>query len=754
MWKRIVIATVVGVVFGNGFAEMATAQKPAVPAKKPKREGWVFPADPDPALPFDPKHKMTAADEKRIDSLAWFMYGQIRERRNNFTGAYDAYRKAIALNPKAVEVYRSLIPLAVALNKTADAVRFLRKAVDLDRNDYRLARMLAIFLARQRKITEAIKLLEIAAESKTLKKFSADNVTIQRDLALMYSAMGRKKKAADAYLVVFRARRNPRKYHLDVATRKRLEKSSVTSFEVIGQVFLDADRPQLAIEAFQAAQKDRKGKPGSLNFNLAKVYLQTKQYGKALAELQKYLDAQLQTKGRAAYLLLADILKAQKKSEQLIGRLEKLAKADRRNNTLQYFLAEQYVAAGKLKQAETLYIKTMGSSDEPAALLGLAAVYRMQKRPEKWRDALERSLRGARNPNQLEANLRRVETEVMQAASDKKLVKKLIDRGRKLASATPPKLTFEGSLVLAKLAAQATDTKATVLFYRFGLKARPAVASILYGELGSYLLLAEDYKQAAKVFQEAASNAALRQGRPNFLFRLSQAHELAGDTDAAIKAVREAQKILPSVSLLHYQEAWIYYHARKWDKAIPLFQKVIKGFPTSRDIIKRCRFSLSNIYVQQGNRKKGEEILEKVYAADPDDISVNNDLGYLWAEAGKNLKQAEGMIRKAVKAEPDNPAYLDSLGWVLYMRGKYKEGLPYLKRATTLPRGGDATIWDHLGDCYRKLGKQTDAVKSWKTAIHKARTARFPEKKLISKLRKKLGITEPEPLRASKPKSK
>ena len=54
---------------------------------------------------------------------------------------------------------------------------------------------------------------------------------------------------------------------------------------------------------------------------------------------------------------------------------------------------------------------------------------------------------------------------------------------------------------------------------------------------------------------------------------------------------------------------------------------------------------------------------------------MNNDLGYLYAEQGKNLEKAEAMIRKAVADEPENSAYLDSLGWVLFKRGKAKEAI-------------------------------------------------------------------------------
>ena len=49
----------------------------------------------------------------------------------------------------------------------------------------------------------------------------------------------------------------------------------------------------------------------------------------------------------------------------------------------------------------------------------------------------------------------------------------------------------------------------------------------------------------------------------------------------------------------------------------------------------------------EGEISRGEKILEAILTERPDDPSVNNDLGYLYADQGKQLKQAEKMIRVA-----------------------------------------------------------------------------------------------------------
>ena len=127
-----------------------------------------------------------------------------------------------------------------------------------------------------------------------------------------------------------------------------------------------------------------------------------------------------------------------------------------------------------------------------------------------------------------------------------------------------------------------------------------------------------------------------------------------------------------------------------------MFEKTITEFAGDIDTVRKCQFSLSNVYVQKGDIVKGEKILEDVLAEEPDDPSVNNDLGYLYADQGKNLEKAEQMIRLAVTAEPENAAYQDSMGWVLFKLERYEEARTHLQKAVDLPNGGDGTILEHI----------------------------------------------------------
>lgn len=742
--RRVLFATLTAVLAASAISPVPAADGP-VKAKKPKGGAIKLPGGEvvEPHVPLKPE---TKAQKAHREALALYMSGRLREAKNDFRGAYADYQKAIAVEPKAVAVYRALVPLAFGLGKQEDAIKFAHKAIELDPNDFSLLRQLGVFMAAQNKIPQAVKLLEQASQSKSLDKTSLTHVTLKRDLAILYGGMLRldktnkelKKKVADAYQVVFDARTNPKKYELDDATTRRLQADPISSYERIGEAFLEADRPSLAIRAFESAQKEGKGRPGSLSYNLARVYFQTKQFDKSLEHLQKYFDTRLQSKGRDAYQLLADILKEQGRSKNLVGRLELLVKNDSNNSTLKFFLAEQYAAAKQLKKAEALYIAALKQDDSPEGHVGLAAIHRQQGKTAEWLAEIKAVLKGANSADKLEAALSTAEPELKSTAKDEKFAKAVLDIGLKRIADKANPLDLQESMVLGQVAADAKQTKSVIAFYNRALETGPKMASTIYEQLGGHLLDVRDYAEAAKVYRKAATDPALARSKPNYLYRLSQAEELAGNTKAAVDAIHEAQKILPGISLLHFQEAWIYYHARQYDRAIPLFEKVISQFPTDANIIKQCRFSLSNIYVQQGDRRKGEQILEQVYADNPDDPSVNNDLGYLWAEKGKNLEQAEKMIRKALAAEPDNAAYQDSMGWVLYMRKKYTEALPYLLKSAKAPQGGDATIWDHLADCYLKLNKKTEAIDAWNKALKDARKSKKPDEKLIKKIEAKL----------------
>src|SRR5690606_14304019 len=147
-------------------------------------------------------------------------------------------------------------------------------------------------------------------------------------------------------------------------------------------------------------------------------------------------------------------------------------------------------------------------------------------------------------------------------------------------------------------------------FYRFAITSRGGNSMLLYDELSRWLLVHDYFGDAAAVLQDAVDDPALAAQRPTFLYFLARAREFNGETKAALAANEEARRARPEVAEFHFQRAWIYYHSRQWDAAIAAMEKVMADFPENKTLVRQCQFSISNIHVQRGDMRKGEEILE------------------------------------------------------------------------------------------------------------------------------------------------
>lgn len=211
-----------------------------------------------------------------------------------------------------------------------------------------------------------------------------------------------------------------------------------------------------------------------------------------------------------------------------------------------------------------------------------------------------------------------------------------------------------------------------------------------------------------------------------------------GKIDEAVEILRSALKLKPDDTELNRLLGALLGQFGRNDEAIALYKGLLEHYPNNDEMVKFARSGLSVIYVNQGDFARGEAELEALEERIPDDAGVNNDLGYLYADQGKNLEKAEQMIRKALQEEPDSSAYLDSLGWVLFKRGKVEEAVAPLEQAVkNLNAGGDATIYEHLGDVYLRLNETAKAKAAWEKAEQAASKAVPPDRRL-PEIRKKL----------------
>ncbi|WP_437205041.1 tetratricopeptide repeat protein [Planctomicrobium sp. SH664] len=733
---------------GGLAPHVADGNETPPPTAKPSRlQGLQIQPGDEPLQTFQPRESEAANSANKKEALARYMTGRVLQERGDFDAALKAYQAAIGIDPTAIDAYSSALAILLQKGKVEEARTLAMSAAENNEAGFQLILAMSEIFVRQDQMNKSIQLLQDALASKGLKPGSVYELFLHRDLGALYGHANNPQKAAEEYRIVFDAVTGDT---LPEEVRKKVLADPGKLFDEFGDAFLKASQPELALKAFAEASKYREAKPGLHSYNLATVFRQTGNSAKALEELQGYFDAQLQSRGRLAYELLKDLLKESGQESELIPRLEKMQEKDTHNDVLRYFLADELLAAGQLDRAAALYTHGRSNVTDPRALIGMLSIHRQQKNYEKLLTVLTKSFQtiprgeGAA-VQQLPPDIRVIaegfERELAALLGDEATFTGLLNLARAQKTGDDAKLEFAQAYLLGKLSIEAERTAEAIEFYRLAISMKNDPPSALYRELTQYLLFdTEQYAEAQSILEEAIKHESnsLQRDKWLFLSYLSQAQELQGHTDEAVQSIQSAQQLNPSLPNLQFQEGWIYYHAHRWDDALKAFNDVIRDYASDREMVQRCRFMVSSIYVEKGDLPKGEEVLEAVLKEDPDNIQANNDLGYLWADNNKNLERARSMIQKALSKEPENPAYLDSMGWVLYRLGDFKGAVEYLEKAVSHDKGKDSTIYDHLGDSLLKLDRQKEAVEFWKKSLEIEEKKKNPSEKLQKSLKEKL----------------
>lgn len=754
--RRIVALAVLG---GAPFlAPVASAEEPPLtPETKSKIYLLTGQEPPEPFVPLAPR---TLEDSRRLEAIKQFCTGHLLENEFRLTDAFAAYRKALQNDPKSLAIHKALIKLANALNQKEEASKYLRDAINLAPDDFQLLSSLGQELEEQGQIESAVDLFNRAADSPQVNAHSPLAVMLKLKVGSLYEQLGDADKASPFYRAVMDAMNDPDEYGLaNVQTRPEFVflRNKAEVYERFGNIFRTANRFDDALDAFQHAQKSS---PRNSRFllNIAQVYVDQEKLPDALENLERYLKDQ--PHGSPAYELLATVLTKLDRSDEVLPRVQAAAAKDRRNMGLQYFLGTLYENAGDIDKAKEIYATVLKNQADDRVYKSLAGIYLKEDRFQDLilllGQGLERQFGGRADLSDA------LNTQFEVLARSPEAAQKLVDTARDMVKEDPKRLNVGACYFLAKVAQSAKLVDASVEFYRMCLAQKPNVAP-LYRELSQLLLTSDRTKEAIEVIRQSLTDGG-RADDPDAHSDLAHALEMDGQTDEALKSAARAVELAPDRVTGHSTQAWVYMHSGQYAKAAERYEQIVKDFADDAEIVRGARYLLSNVYVQLGESPKAEKVLEEILQSSPDDESANNDLGYLWADQGKNLEQAEKMIRKALdlytaKQEPGQPkqnaAYLDSLGWVLHRLGRDAEARKFLEEAVELEEGAhDGTIVDHLGDVYLRLKEPGKARELWQKAAEILDSAKGPRRddKRLQEIRDKLkNRTEPKRDRGDTP---
>jgi tetratricopeptide (TPR) repeat protein len=730
----------------------------------------------EPPKAFVPAQPRTVEEQKRVESLRYFAVGRAFEERRQYGEAIKALEKALAADPTSVTILRRLARINFGLGRADAGVAFGRKALENEPGDIETIELLVRHFRDDPAAAEA--LLDDVTRNPKLAKNSVGALFVQFMLGGLYEASLRFDQAADAFARVVDALDDNANVKLSPAeTRRFLGTDEAQAYLRFGRVFLQARKVEPAIKAFRRGLVYDPDDPALLLY-LSQTYLESGRSEEALAFVERYLKRQ--PRGREIYDLYARILTSLRRDGEIIPKFEKYAEADPKNIPLQLALAERYKAAGQLEKAQRIFNTLLAD----------------QRDTNEFQDRFPRLLKERKSEEILQllalvfGRLKRfdaIEPQISELLADPAYANEVIDTGMKMLASSPPTLDLlEGSNVLIKICYEGKrlEKLATLLRASIGRLPNPF---FIYQELikveyniGKYAEAEASWKEMmakfpdertakllvllgqiqAKAGKDDEATATLREALKlepadsEVLRTLADLLIAGGKEDEAVAVVRDATRVDQNNPVLVFELSRILGKVHKTDEAIGQLKGLLDRFANDEMIVRYARISLSSLYSELSDFPKAEAELETLFAKNPEDAGINNDLGYLYADQGKNLEKAEAMIRKAVAEEPENFAYLDSLGWVLFKRGKFEEAIKPLEKAL-LDSQADLTIPDHLGDVYFQLQETAKAKAAWERALKLAGEAK-PADKRYGEIQKKIQslqqfVPAPKPKTLDKP---
>lgn len=688
--------------------------------------------------PFVPLRPQTRQQLAQREARKLYGLALIRQYQDRLLEATRTLEDALHLDPEATPIYKALMPLLVALGRTDDALSACRKALDLDPGDYETWFLYARQLRNLGRVKEARAALAQGLACPEVTEQVELRLQSYYDLGVLSEEDQDYDQAIAAFTELARILDTPQAARdLDGVSRTDLGQEAATNYERVISLCIRARRYDQALRTFSEAQPKHPDLARRLSYNLAKIHLARGQADKALGHLDDYLKTQ--PSGAEAYELRGTILEQLGRSDEILPALEQFAARDEFNVALHLLLARQYAATGQAANAEKLYLNLADQSPSAQTFRGLFVLYRQQRSMDKLvhllNDALNKADKNSNPPAgdaQAAAKARAMLTALR---DDPELIRALLraaepylQAGRELN----PQLRY----FLAVLAARAHQLREAEDFYRScleQLRRDPEREVAVYAGLIRVLWTARKYDAVVDVCRNGLQEA---RATNHLLFRqyLSRALVLQGKGDDALAEADKAIEIANDDSRLEMRlnRISVLAQAERYAQATAEAQGLAKEY-NQPEQVRAIRDSLHNVYAAMRDFVKAEEQLRLILQSDPNDATANNNLGYLWADQGKNLDEAERLIRKAleldqqqkkigtavtIEGDGDNAAFVDSLGWVLFRKGRLEEARTWLEKATELTRGeDDPTVWEHLGDVCFRLGKTADARNAWQKSL-------------------------------------
>ena len=605
-----------------------------------------------------------------------------------FEEAVKAFDKAIQLDERNAVAYREYGSLLRDFGRSQDAVRMWERAIELDPRQFTIAAYLAQVYESTGDIERAILMCRLAVDARPSVVKGRNVAVVRSKLAELCERNGKDADALEEYESLLRDYADGA---LPGATAQRTvhERASAIS-DKLASLYVKTSGLRRGIEFFRwfiaRTQVDE------ARLALARLHFEAEDYQEAMALAQDYTERKPLESG--GHSLIVEIYRRSERIEEAIAYCEDILQQRPNNTVMMRLLADLYGESGRVPEAVELYDRIV--ERHPKVVFFYLEFARFCERHGLYDQELR----------------------ILGRAADRQL------DVVKVLSAFEALLQKEVDLLPAaeSLAGDSDSEKGFGSWYMIGVVFRK----------GDQLDAAEN---------ALAESIRLRSGFLPAAMTLGDVYLSNERYEETLKLLLRARDNGLKHPLIFNMIAMCYGNMEQYDRQVEVLAEALEVFPNDRDL----QYNLAIALDMDGQITRGQEVLEDLLKAHPEDPIVANALGYLYAEQNMKLDEAERLVRKALKQEPRNGAFIDSLGWVYFKRGNLRTARKYLEKAIKYEKE-DPEILDHLGDVYFGLKSYEKARDAWERALAGKRKSRVITERVQTKLDELeavFGVTEP-----------
>lgn len=222
----------------------------------------------------------------------------------------------------------------------------------------------------------------------------------------------------------------------------------------------------------------------------------------------------------------------------------------------------------------------------------------------------------------------------------------------------------------------------------------------------------KQYKEAEDGFRRLKN---MTPPDPRGLMGLVEIHVALGQFDNAVKLLDEEIKTNPERHELRLFLANTAVRAKRYEMAISNYKYLLEKFPKRDDVYVR----LGETYRRAGNPQLALECYHKAREINPNDPTAHVQIALLMEATGQR-QQAKPVYEQVLKLQPDNAVALNNLAYMLAESGTdLDQALTYAQRAKQkMPQ--DPNVSDTLGWIYIKKNLSDNAIQIFQelTAQH------------------------------------